>query len=111
MNLLPRWPFCSYSAKGSCRRSALPFMVSGPPGLRTAHGLRTTGSPDRRGHACHALRALHASARTRVVLPLSFTGGQRTSCSRRIRALEAVLLSAIPVKRTAAASDLLCSFG
>ena len=36
---------------------------------------------------------------------------QPTSCSRRTSVLEAVLLSAIPVKRTAAASDLLCSFG
>ena len=107
-------------------------MVSGPLGLRTAHGLRTTWSPDHaglgraaacpflttepgllvgRGHACHAMHALHAFARTRIVLPYSFTGGQRTSCSRRTRALEAVLLSAIPVKRTAAASDLHCSFG
>ena len=96
---------------GSCRRSALPFLVSGPLGLRTAHGLRTTRSPDRRGHACHAMHALHAFARTRIVLPLSFTGGQRTSCSRRIRVLEAVPLSAIPVKRTAAASDLLVLLG
>ena len=41
----------------------------------------------------------------------SFTGGQRTPCSRRTSALEAVLLSAIPVKRTAAASDLLVLLG
>ena len=35
---------------------------------------------------------------------------QCASCSRRTSALEAVQLSAIPVKRTAAASDELCSF-
>ena len=69
-----------------------------------AHRVVHPVPPPRRGRACHALRALHAPARTRTVLPLSFTGGQRTCCFRRIRALEAVLLSAIPVKRTAAAS-------
>ena len=37
-------------------------------------------------------------------------GVQCASCSRRTSALEAVQLSAIPVKRTAAASDELCSF-
>ena len=39
-------------------------------------------------------------------LPETLKGGS----TRRTSALEAVLLSAIPVKRTAAASDLLCSF-
>ena len=98
--------------------------VSGPLMVSGLHGLRITqvwagpqlcpflttdpGLLVGRGHACHAMHALHAFARTRIVLPCSFTGGQRTSCSRRARALEAVLLL---VKRTAAASDLLCFFG
>ena len=38
-------------------------------------------------------------------LAFSLSGGQCASCSRRTSALEAVQLSAIPVKRTAAASD------
>ena len=95
--------------------SALSWVASGP-GLRTNFGLRTSSLRTvglrtlGRGHACRAPQALHLQARTRIVLPFHISGGQCASCSRRISALEAVQLSAIPVKRTAAASDELCSF-
>ena len=44
--------------------------------LRTNSGLRTIQSPDLgRGHACHALQALHSLARTRIVLPVLVSRG------------------------------------
>ena len=105
------------SASIGRRRSALSLVVSGPLGLRTR-------SPDQLWSLDHSVSGPWARARmprpastaftckdTHCLARFSFTGGQRTSCSRRTSALEAVLLSAIPVKRTAAASDLLCSFG
>ena len=47
-----------------------------------------------RGHACHpCTHCMHLQGR---VLPCSFTGGQRTSCSRRTRGSTHLLLQAHP---------------
>ena len=83
-----------------------PVLVSGPQ-VSGLFGLRTWGV----GTHAAPHQALPLCARTRIVLPFHISGGQCASCSRRTSDLETVLLSAIPVKRTAAASDELCSFG
>ena len=100
--------------------SAHSWVASGHRGLRTRSpdqiglrtsslrtvGLRTLG----RGHACRAPPSTAFTSKDTHCLAISHFGGQCASCSRRTSALEAVQLSAIPVKRTAAASDELGFF-
>ena len=138
VNRTTRWPFCSEPCpnlrfhflnppthpalpyalcKIGSRLSALSWVASGPFGLRTRSpdqlrspdldfGLRTL---ERGTHAAPPKHCIYKQGHALSCL-FTFWGGQCDSCSRRTSALEAVQLLATPVKRTAAASDELCSF-